>query len=231
MKILGIETCTEACSIAIADVDAGANPSNLLVRHSVPGRGHGDRVLGDIDELLREADWQLGDLDLIACGMGPGSFTGVRIGVSAAKSIAFGVELPLLGVSTLQIMAQTSEHDRVFTALDARMGEVYFGAYARDEAGLMRAALDDVVIDPHKLDVDVDGDDWAGVGHGFSAYREALKDRLPVADTNIDPDGLPHAKALLELAAGLADEANDPVVLVPGYLRDNVAKVKQTTSG
>jgi len=216
MKILAIDTSTEACSVALAE------SGRLLERHSVPGRGHADRILGDVDSLLAEAGWKPSDLDLVACGCGPGSFTGVRIGVSTAQAIAFGADVRTLGVSTLRVLAQGVDTKQMIAALDARMGQIYVGAYARDAAGIMQTVKEVEVCAPDAFAAPVSDEPWAGAGHGFGTYEAELG---PLVD-GFDASALPRARDLVRIAEVSADTATDPVFLAPQYVRNNVAKVK-----
>jgi tRNA threonylcarbamoyladenosine biosynthesis protein TsaB len=168
----------------------------------------------------------LSELDAIAFGRGPGSFTGVRIGISVAQGLAFGVGVPLIGISTLAAMAQGAHRlegaERVLTAIDARMGEVYFGQYALKE-GRMQLVGEEVVSDPAALVASGTlAGRWTRVGTGFETYGEILSGlaeevvmsqvRFPAA-----VDMLPLARAAL-----LAGEAVPVEQATPVYLRDKV---------
>ena len=137
MKILALDTATENCSAAL--LISGA----LLCREELIGRGHAQRILPVIVELLSEADAALQDLTAIAFGRGPGAFTGVRLAACVAQGLAFGAALPVVAVSDLQALAQRalaqdSDVDRVLVCTDARMHEVYCGAFERGAGGLAR---------------------------------------------------------------------------------------------
>lgn len=216
MKILAVDTSTEACSVALAEDDA------VLESHSVPGRGHASRVLTDIESLLDQAGWKPRDLDLVACGCGPGSFTGVRIGVAAVQAIAFGADAPALGVSTLQVMAQGVDAPGVITALDARMGQVYVGAFERDANDLMQLSVPIEVCNPDVVSIADGSKSWVGAGHGFKTYADVLGPQV----TEALPDALPNARDLITIARSSPDLAQDPVFLAPQYVRNDVAKVK-----
>jgi tRNA threonylcarbamoyladenosine biosynthesis protein TsaB len=112
-----------------------ANPA------AIPGQ-HGERILGLIDAILQEAGWNKSDLGLVACCVGPGSFTGVRVGVATAKGIAMALGLPIVGVGSLEVMAhayfarQPGAHadETAMALLDARTGEIFWAAYASNGA-------------------------------------------------------------------------------------------------
>ncbi len=131
MRLLALDTATEACSVALL-TDRGQ-----IGRFAEVGRGHAERILGMVDEVLAEAGVTLGMLDGIAASVGPGAFTGVRISVSVAQGLAFGAALPVVAVTTLEALALQVMDDgarHALACLDARMGEVYWGCFAADAA-------------------------------------------------------------------------------------------------
>lgn len=136
MKLLALETATEACSAALW-VDG-----RVLARFQHAPRLQTELMLPMVDELLAEAGIRLNDLDAIAYSRGPGAFTGVRIAAAVAQGLAFGVDLPIIPVSSLQTLAQGVNReygaDRVLCVFDARMDEIYVGAYEKDKDGLMQ---------------------------------------------------------------------------------------------
>lgn len=221
LKILAVDTATEACSAALLVGDS------LFSRWEEAPRDHTRKILPMVQAVLDDAGITLNDLDAIAFGRGPGSFTGVRIGISVAQGLAFGVGVPLIGISTLAAMAQGAYRldgaEQVLTAIDARMNEVYFGRYELID-GRMQLVGDEVVSDPAAL-VDVRGK-LAGpvtcVGTGFETYGETLgglADELAVSQVRF-----PAAEDMLPLAraAWLAGEAVPVEQATPVYLRDKV---------
>ncbi|TNJ01918.1 tRNA (adenosine(37)-N6)-threonylcarbamoyltransferase complex dimerization subunit type 1 TsaB [Aeromonas veronii] len=221
MKILAVDTATEACSAALLVGD------KLFSRWEEAPRDHTRKILPMVQAVLEDAGISLSDLDAIAFGRGPGSFTGVRIGISVAQGLAFGAGVPLIGISTLAAMAQGAYRldgaQQVLTAIDARMNEVYFGRYELID-GRMQLVGDEVVSDPVAL-VDVRGK-LAGpvtcVGTGFETYGETLSglaDELAVSQVRF-----PAAEDMLPLAraAWLAGEAVPVEQATPVYLRDKV---------
>ncbi|MFQ2047988.1 tRNA (adenosine(37)-N6)-threonylcarbamoyltransferase complex dimerization subunit type 1 TsaB [Aeromonas veronii] len=221
LKILAVDTATEACSAALLVGD------KLFSRWEEAPRDHTRKILPMVQAVLEDAGISLSDLDAIAFGRGPGSFTGVRIGISVAQGLAFGAGVPLIGISTLAAMAQGAYRldgaEQVLTAIDARMNEVYFGRYERID-GRMQLVGDEVVSDPVAL-VDVRGK-LAGrvtcVGTGFETYGETLSglaDELAVSQVRF-----PAAEDMLPLAraAWLAGEAVPVELATPVYLRDKV---------
>ena len=221
LKILAVDTATEACSAALLVGD------KLFSRWEEAPRDHTRKILPMVQAVLEDAGISLSDLDAIAFGRGPGSFTGVRIGISVAQGLAFGAGVPLIGISTLAAMAQGAYRldgaEQVLTAIDARMNEVYFGRYELID-GRMQLVGDEVVSEPAAL-VDVRGK-LAGqvtcVGTGFETYGETLSglaDELAVSQVRF-----PAAEDMLPLAraAWLAGEAVPVEQATPVYLRDKV---------
>lgn len=221
MRILALDTSTEYLSLALL-LDG-----ETLSRDLRAGQQHSELILPMTQELLAEAGIALRDLDCIAFGQGPGSFTGLRIGCGVAQGLAFGADLPLAPVSTLLALAQGSGHDSVVACLDARMGEVYHAIYQREhqrgqegwntmsEAGLYS---------PQDVPA-VEGDHWAGVGSGFSAYHEQLSARYAGRLQHIDGTRFPHAQDIATLAATMvaAGQTVAPDEAAPLYIRDKVA--------
>ena len=133
MRILAIDTATEACSVALW------NDGTVNAHFELCPREHTQRILPMVQDILTTSGTSLTDINALAYGRGPGSFTGVRIGIGIAQGLALGAELPMIGVSTLMTMAQGAWRKngatRVLAAIDARMGEVYWAEYQRDENG------------------------------------------------------------------------------------------------
>ncbi|MBI2381037.1 MAG: tRNA (adenosine(37)-N6)-threonylcarbamoyltransferase complex dimerization subunit type 1 TsaB [Gammaproteobacteria bacterium] len=220
-RILALDTATEACSVALLD---GAR---VYKRYKFAPREHAQLVLSLVAEVLAEAGLALKDLDALAFGCGPGGFTGVRIATGVVQGLAFALDKPVLAVSTLRALAQgmARRHGAtaVAAAIDARMGEVYFGAYRADERGIMRLAGEERVCAPEAVTVPA-AEGWNGVGSGFGAYGERLSAVLPGL-AGVDAERFPEAEDILPLAAadfaaGLAVPAD---LTQPVYLRDKVA--------
>src|SRR5450631_346433 len=135
MRMLALDTSTEACSVALL------TDTDLFGISEEVGRGHAERILGMVDAVLREAGLVLGMLDGIAASIGPGAFTGVRISVSVAQGLAFGAQLPVVAVTTLEALALQAIRggaDQAIACLDARMVESYWGCFTADpQRGLL----------------------------------------------------------------------------------------------
>ncbi len=143
MRVLAIDAATEACSAALLDDSGVPDAAAMRWRHEEIGRGHAERLLGMIDELLAEAALPLSAVDVIAASVGPGAFTGVRITVATAQGLAFGAGLRVIPISTLEALAwdalygdaaesgRSADDIPALACLDARMGEVYWATFAR----------------------------------------------------------------------------------------------------
>lgn len=217
MRILAFDAATEACSAALfADGD-------VAERFEVIGRGHAERLLPIADELLRAAGLAIRDLDGIAFGRGPGSFTGLRVAAAIAQGLAAGIARPVLPVSNLAAVAAGAAREsgaaRVLACMDARMGEVYWAAF--DCRGDVPQAIgEERLSGPADVVLPAPGD-WAGAGHGLAAYP-AIAERLALGP--VDAQRLPRASdiariAAVDLAAGRGVAA---ARALPVYLRDNV---------
>jgi len=220
MRVLALDTATEACSVALL-TDAG-----LVGAWREVGRGHAEQILDMVDVVLSEAGTVLGMLDGIAASVGPGAFTGVRIGVSVAQGLAFGADLPVVAVTTLEALgwqAMRGGAEQVMACLDARMGEVYWGCFAtHPERGLVVCGAP-AVGDAQSVNVPLKGP-FQGIGRGFAAYP-ALQALAGVTLSAGACDALPDAKDMARLGAIRLKlgEGRDPADLIPVYLRDKVA--------
>ncbi|WP_295899585.1 tRNA (adenosine(37)-N6)-threonylcarbamoyltransferase complex dimerization subunit type 1 TsaB [uncultured Vibrio sp.] len=226
-KILALDTATENCSVALIVGD------QVFARSEVAPRDHTKKILPMVDEVLKEAGINLSDLDALAFGRGPGSFTGVRIGIGIAQGLAFGAELPMIGVSTLAAMAQGSYRklgfSQVCCAIDARMNEVYWGRYSRQENGSWMEVDAECVIPPLELTNQIEKDDasWYTAGTGWDAYQDELAslplDRAEIAGEQ-SPVLYPEAIDIAFLAQFEWEKGNtvDAESASPVYLRDKV---------
>jgi tRNA threonylcarbamoyladenosine biosynthesis protein TsaB len=217
MRILALETSTEYCSVALW------RDGYCFSRCELVGQKHSELLIGMLDGLLREAEVKLAQLDGIAFGAGPGSFTGLRIACGAAQGLALGAGLPVVGVSTLLALAHASGRDKVIAALDARMGEIYYAAYQK-LAGKWAAVCEPVLCRPQFAPA-VEGTGWFGAGSGFNKYEAVLGNHYASQLTGMDRQAIPQASAIAELAVGqfVAGQGVDAALAAPAYLRDKVA--------
>lgn len=224
MNLLALDTCTENCSAALL-IDG-----RVFAVSEITQRGHSESILGMLDQLFQQAGCHLTDIEALVFGRGPGSFTGVRVGVAVAQGIAFAQDLPVLPVSTLAAVAQAAyvKHgvSEISVALDARMGEVYHADFVIKD-GLATAVSDEQVCPPEKLRP-FDQQNWFGAGSGWAAYQQTLSDNFADQLQGMDSDIYPSAEAMLPLAKQMfADHKALPAYqALPVYLRNNVAKKK-----
>ncbi len=216
MKLLALDTSTEACSVAILIDDV------VHERFEIVTQRHSERVLPLVDTVLAESGLSLSQLDALAFGRGPGSFTALRIGAGVVQGLAFGADLPVVPVSSLAALAQGQDADKILAAFDARMGQIYWAPYVREQ-GVLRARGDEQVQMPEA--VALTGTDWIGAGSGWDQYAERLLAHLPGQVLRWQPQCYPHAGdvarlALLAYARGEAVSAEDAL---PVYVRDEVA--------
>lgn len=217
--ILALETATDACSVAIS---TNNKTCDIFV---VQPQAHTKLILNLVDDVCKQAGVTIQDVDAIAYGQGPGSFTGVRIAASVVQGLAIGLQKPIIPVSTLQALAQQATIKNttlpVLALLDARMQEVYFGVYDI-KAGLAKCVIADSLINPENLVLDAEN--YLAIGTGALVYEKILLQKNP----NIQFAATiqyPRAKEVLELALekylhGETKLAHDAI---PTYIRNNVA--------
>jgi tRNA threonylcarbamoyladenosine biosynthesis protein TsaB len=217
MKLLVIDTSTEWCSAALW-LDG-----QIQARRVLAGQRHSSLLLPMVDELLRESDLGLRQLDGIGYGAGPGSFTGLRIACAVTQGLAFGADLAVTGISTLESIAEQAGAEHVLAVLDARMAEVYWAAYRQDANG-WRAVSEPQLALPESVAVP-SGGEWVGAGNGFAALGAMLRPRLASQLARIDDTLMPDAAAMAPLAAQAFQrgEGMDAALAAPIYLRDKVA--------
>lgn len=217
MKLLVLDTSTEWCSAALW-LDGEIEARRVLAEQR-----HSSLLLPMVDDLLRAADVRLAALDGIAYGAGPGSFTGLRIACAVTQGLALGAGCPVVGVSTLEAIAEQTGAPRVLTVLDARMSEVYWAAYVR-EGEAWQAPVAPRLALPESVQVP-GGGDWVGAGNGFSVLEAGLRGALVDALVRVDDTLMPDAAAMAPLAAAAfaRGEGADAALAAPIYLRDKVA--------
>jgi tRNA threonylcarbamoyladenosine biosynthesis protein TsaB len=197
-------------------------------RYRLAPREHAQLILPMIDELMNEAGLKPTALDAVAFGRGPGAFTGLRIAASVIQGIAFAADLPVVPVSSLAAIAQGARREkgirRVLAAIDARIHQVYWGAYERGESGDMQVCGEESVCAPAQVPIP-HGDGWQGAGTGWGTYLMELQQRLPGLVSGFDAERYPRAQdiALLGVAGFRNGEAVGADYALPVYLRDEVA--------
>jgi len=230
MKLLAFESATDACSVAL-ECDGEIN-----IDHRIAPQQHAKLLLPMIETLFASAGIKAADLDGVAFGSGPGSFTGVRIAAATAQGIAFGADVGVIPVSSLQALAQGAvrEHNasRILAAFDARMGEVYWGAYALDDDGIVRPLQVDCVCAPEKVIIPSDAHlhKWCLLGTGADQYRDEL---ITTISENVQLDVVggcwPNAQDVLRVAKLRATKGEllSAADALPVYLRNRVALTEE----
>lgn len=234
MNYLAIDASTEACSVALQINRIDAN-SKVYSRYDLCPQSHSLQLLPMVDAVLKEAGIELSQCDGLIFGRGPGSFTGVRIGVGVAQGLAFSANLPVVGVSSLQTMAQLAyikfQKTQVFSVIDARMSEVYNGYFVLDDNGIMQVQRlhdnkTEAVTSPENLSnrfVGMANTPVYGVGTGWDAYSEHLS---PLKENTGTPDILfPSAEAMLAIGINELEQGNGVAAedAQPVYVRDTVS--------
>lgn len=222
MAVLSIDTTGDYCSVAVLKNDA------LAEFHESRPREHAKILLQTIENVLSQANESVDSLTYIVCGRGPGSFTGIRIAASVAQGISFSKNIPLLPVSTLQSLAfglKKASGTEVWSAVDARMSEIYFGRYRIDDEGVPEPIQEEQVIHPTGLPypdnkaTSFNGNGW------YTEYEFPNAFPVQVAQDSVQ-DMLPRAchsaeLAMLLLSLGRLAPVN-AADFVPVYLRDKV---------
>jgi len=212
MKILALETSTDTASLALMLGDT----VHSVTLQSPPL--HSATALPALRKLLDEAGLRIQDLDVIACGIGPGAFTGVRLACSLAQGFAVAAELPVAPVCSLQALAQTHSSPRIYCAMDARMREIYVAAYERTLSG-WQEVIAPVCVAPASAPVPP-GQDWCMAGTAFAGYPE-VNSILDGHGTLATQGHVPTAEGVARLADSV--EWVDAAMLAPLYVRDRVA--------
>jgi len=227
MKLLALDTASARCSVALLEGDS------LVTRAVDTARDHATLILPMVDELLAEAGIVLRALDGIAFGRGPGSFTGVRVAAAVTQGLAAGADLPVLGISDLRALAAqarrvattTRPGSLLLAAMDARMGEIYWGAFDATAHLPGNALTAERVGTPASLPESLHGNIVAAAGRGLSAYP-AIAASLGIPAAVVLEEAEPHAADIALLAAAdlLAGRPwQDAAEAQPVYLRDQVA--------
>jgi tRNA threonylcarbamoyladenosine biosynthesis protein TsaB len=221
MRFVALDSSTEWCSAALY------RDGEIAALERRADHRHGELLLPMVERLLAHAGLGTPDLDGIAFGAGPGSFTGLRIACGLAQGLAFAHNLPVVAVSSLEALAESAGAAHVFACLDARMHEVYCAAYRRRGFGCdagWETLREAACLAPQEVEALPEGD-WVGAGSGFAAYREVLEARLGELLKQLLPNLRPNAYAVAQLAAArfARGEGVDAARALPQYLRDKVA--------
>ena len=232
LTLLALDTSTEACSVALW-YNGEKTSLNELAQ-----RTHAKRILPMVDEILTDSGLKLNQLDALAFGRGPGSFTGVRVGAAIAQGLALGADLPVIPISNLTAMAQAAfelyQAENVAAAIDARMNEVYFSQLVREKKCtdfgqffIWKNLIPEQVCSPEKALVQLANSTALNiatstalrVGTGWNAYAQFATKGLTGSDIE-----LPDARYMLELARveWLQQKTISALEIEPIYLRNEV---------
>jgi len=226
MKILALETATIAGSVAVVDDNKG-----LIGEVRVDVKvAHSERLMPSVEWLLNASGFSINDIDVFAVSIGPGSFTGLRIGLSTAKGLAFSTGKPLVPVKTLDAFARTLVYCSypICPMLDARKNEVYAGLY-RWENDLCKKIMPETAISPEDLLNKLKGNGPVlFTGDGTLKYREVIEATLK-KDAVFAPSYRmsPSASSVAEIAFETLkqDDLPDPVSIIPFYIRKSEAEL------
>jgi tRNA threonylcarbamoyladenosine biosynthesis protein TsaB len=226
MYVLGIDTATMVCSIGLADQERIVAERILHTRKT-----HSERLMPMIQQMLADVQLAPQDLNGIAVSIGPGSFTGLRIGITTAKSLAFALHIPIVGISTLEALAAQFPYSRhlICPIIDAQKGNVYTALFRTDEGYPIRIneyqviSMDDVIKHSHSCGQSVI---ITGELSEFSEQLQTMADSstvLPAPALYRMPRGA--VIAALGLHRLLAGQGEDASVLAPFYIRRSEAEV------
>lgn len=218
-KLLMIETSTECCSVALS---AG---SRILASHvDETPRRQSAMLAPYIADILEEAGLKATDLDAVAVSQGPGSYTGLRVGVSTAKGLCFGAGVPLVGVDTLRILALQADgrFDRIVPMIDARRMEVYAAVF--DASGRKLAPTEAVILNPDSYAAELETGSVCFIGTGAAKFSEIcthpnarFQPCFPLASFMLQP----------ALEALQKKEFEDVAYFEPFYLKEFVAGISK----
>ena len=215
--VLALETSTEFCSVSLL---TGENIHGLQVH---AGQKHSELLLPMIDEMLQGNGLGIAELDAIAFGAGPGSFTGLRIGCGVVQGLAFPGNTRCVPVGSLEALAQASAGERVVVCADARMGQVYHAAFEKCDDGWVEV-LAPSLCNPDALP-ELPDDDWLGCGSGFDRYPDIMSGPYRQKVSAVRPNLMPQAREIALLGARYLAQGRSVASheALPLYVRNKVA--------
>ena len=217
MKILALDTSTAACSVALWIEGEGRE------RFEISGSRHSELLLPMVEKIMQEAGLSLHQCDAVAVGEGPGSFTGLRIGIGVAQGLAFGAGVPIIQVSSLLAQANRHPAPHSLCAFDARMGQLYWGLYRTGLSGLAESITDVALSAPGEVRLDPSSE-WLALGPGCDRYQAELKSHHPDVHIDFVTQSLPHALDIARIAVEYYSlEKTIPAeAATPRYVRNKV---------
>lgn len=221
VNILAFETSSFACSVALQNGD------QIALRHQIAPMQQTQLILSMIQEVLHAQSLTLSDLDAVAYGCGPGSFTGIRIANTVAQGLGFAANLPLIQVSSLAALAQSAfieyKWQNLLVAVDARMEQIYWASYQINQDGQAELIGKESVFAPNtvKIEKNLMDTEWFAVGDGWERYNAALLTGLNIEPVGTNASQLPNAQAVLELSKAKFDKKDwvEASLAAPAYLR------------
>lgn len=228
MLVLGIETATEQVGCAI-----GGHEGVLASAHCAKGRRHAENLTPQIEFICAQAGIELSDIGIVAVDVGPGLFTGLRVGVSAAKAIAFALSTPMIGVSSLDLLAFAVRYSPrlLVAAIDARRGELYYGFYRQVPGGVQRLSEHHLgTPDDLASELLATNEEVLLVGDGARRHAEVFDGLARVEHAEIG-NSYPSASSLVQLAhpQAMREEFEQPEAIQPVYLRRPDAEINWST--
>lgn len=228
MLILGIESATAQVGVAV-----GGHEGVLASAHSAGDRRHAENLTPQIEFVSRQAGISLSEIAVVAVDLGPGLFTGLRVGIASAMAVAHGLGVPMIGVSSLDLGAFAAEQSRrlIVPCYDARRGEVFTAGYRAVPGGVQRVS-EPVVSTPDELAAELlaTSEDVLLLGNGARRYHEIFEKlhHVEFAGTSLDH---PSARSLVELAhpRAMREEFVSPSEIEPLYLRLPDAEINWKT--
>lgn len=225
MLVLGIETSTPSPSVTIGS-EQGIVGSALVSR----GASHGEFLLPAVEFLMNQANIHYRNLSAVAVGLGPGLFTGMRIGMATAKTVAQALSVPIVGIASLDLLAFDVRYSNrlICPVIDAKRNEVFFAFYRQVPGGITRVSPGYMVGSAQRLLAEIQGtgEEVLAVGNGALLYRDELEEGGKIEFGSI-ANAFPRATSLVELALPrLFREDFDRLFdLEPMYMRRSDAKI------
>ncbi|MDC0127215.1 tRNA (adenosine(37)-N6)-threonylcarbamoyltransferase complex dimerization subunit type 1 TsaB [Methylophilaceae bacterium] len=216
MKILSIDACTETISIALI-------VGNIITEKNFPsGKNYSGNILQEIKILLNESNLKIENIEGIAFGAGPGSFTGIRVACGIAYGLAYANNLPIIGVNTLEALAFLSQHENSISCIDARMGQVYLGIY-QNRNDVITPLVDPGLFNPNELPDQPKIKKAIVIGSGLSSYKEQFKSQYADIELEYFEGKCKLASAIGILSIGQFGNEFNLKNATPIYIRNKVA--------
>lgn len=216
MKILSLDTSTEYMSLGLK-IYEDFHSINIKA-----GQIHSEIVLPEINKFLSDHQLTTKDLDAIAFGKGPGSFTGIRIACGIAYGLGYGASIPVIGVNNLLALADRSGKNKVISVIDARMGEIYFSAYIK-EGKTFSEPMFEGVYKPDELPR-IKESGWTLIGNAIETYKQEMKDHFGQQIENLIDGPIEVVESISKLATPfIKNKIFELIHAEPVYLRNKVA--------